>query len=571
LHSPFIFDDKPNISENPRMRLARLDVQKLYNAGFKSPSSNRPVANISFALNYYFGGYDTTGYHTVNIIIHLMNGILVYFLALRLYNHISLLPSQPSGYSARFQAFLMSLFLSLFFIAHPLQTESVTYIVQRMNSMSAMFLLLSLLFYIMGRSSVTAWKRRALFLSCLLSWLMALGSKENAITLPFIIFLYEWYFLQDLSISWLKRNVKYLLIPVAVLCLFAFIYLEYDPIDKILSSYERRDFTLWERVLTQFRVVVFYISLILYPQTSRLNLNHHFNISHSLIDPITTALCLLVILVLICLAVYYIKRNRLISFGILWFFINLALESSVIGLELIYEHRLYLPILGPALIISWLVFHFLSHKRVWAIAVSAAIIVTLSIGTHLRNKIWQDEIILWSDVVSKNPSLRAHYNLGLAFADQGMTKKAVEHFTEALRINPRDLGAHNNLGLALMHQGLIEEAIRHYRMALKINPRYISAHNNLGLALVKKRLIEEAIRHYRKALEINPMATAAHNNLGLALVEKQLIEEAIRHYRIALKINPNMKDVHINLKIALTIQKQKQVHNQSSGGGERRP
>ncbi|MBU0988189.1 MAG: hypothetical protein KKH68_13155, partial [Proteobacteria bacterium] len=352
LKSPFIFDDFPNIRNNSQIRLTGLDLKKLFDAGRGNPNAHRPVAYISFALNYYWGKYDVAGYHAVNIIIHIINGILIYLLSLLIFKHATHYPAVRdiqaiSGLSIP----LMSLFSALIFISHPVQIQSVTYIVQRMSSMAAMFCFLSFFLYIRGRLTRERWKRRILFACSAVFWITALGTKEIAAMLPVVIILYEWYFFQDLRSDWFVRNITYLLGLLFVLALVAFFYLGESPLEKVLETYATRDFSLSQRVLTQFRVVVFYISLLFYPLPSRLNLLHYTPTSHALTAPATTLLSLLVIVFFIGLAIYLARRQRLISFAIFWFFIHLVVESSVIGLEMIYEHRLYFPMFGFALMV----------------------------------------------------------------------------------------------------------------------------------------------------------------------------------------------------------------------------
>jgi tetratricopeptide (TPR) repeat protein len=552
LNSPFVFDDFPNIKENHYFRLIDPDFQKLYDAGFKSPNPNRPVANISFALNYYFGKYDVKGYHIVNITIHIINGILVYLLALIIFQQASNLPNQKIPQLKGASIPLISLFATLVFISHPVQTQSVTYIVQRMNSMSAMFYLMSLLLYINGRLTRVKWKQWALFFGCFVSWVMALGSKEIASTLPFIILLYEWYFFQDLGSNWLRKNIKYFFGLFAVLGLAVLIYLGWSPFNKILAAYAYRDFTMTQRVLTQFRIVVLYISLLFYPYPSRLNLLHHITTSNSLLEPITTLLSLLSIVGLIGLAFYIARRQRLISFCILWFIINLVIESSVIGLEMIYEHRLYLPMLGFALIVSCLLFHFLSKQRLWAIVVSAVIILFLCTGTYVRNRMWRDSITLWSDVLSKNPqSQRAHSNLGNVLVKQKRFTEAIRHYSEALRIKPDYAKAHYNLGNAMEHQGRLNEAIKHFSEAIRIKPNYTKAHNNMGIALSRQGRFDEAIEHFTETLRLKPDHARAYNNMGIAFARQGRLNEAIGCFSEALKITPHFANAHNNLGNAL--------------------
>jgi tetratricopeptide (TPR) repeat protein len=510
------------------------------------------LSNISFAVNYYLGAYDVTGYHVVNIIIHLINGILVYFLSMIIFKQLSHIPDQKIPLIQTGSIPLMSLFAALIFITHPIQTQSVTYIVQRMNSMAVMFYLLSFLLYIYGRISGTRWKRWVLFCGCFASWIMALGSKEIAGTLPFIIFLYEWYFIQDLRIEWIRRNIKYFFLLFFILVLVGFIYMGKSPFDRILSAYDNREFSMFERVLTQFRVMVFYISLLFFPHPSRLNLLHHITASHSLFAPLTTLFSLLIIVGLTGLAIFLYKKRRLISFCILWFFINLVIESSVIGLEMIYEHRLYLPMFAFSLLLAYLLFALLSKKQFWAVAISVIIILSLGTFTYMRNRVWQDEITLWSNVISKNPqSHRAHNNLGVVLNMRGRIDEAIDHFLKALRLKLNYVEAHYNLGSALEKQGRIDEAISHYLETLRVKPDFEIAHFSLGNALERKGHIDKAIDHYFKALLIKPRFLEAHYNLGNALKKQGRIDEAISHYLEALRIKPDFEIAHNNLGIVL--------------------
>ncbi|MFC1839549.1 tetratricopeptide repeat protein [Thermodesulfobacteriota bacterium] len=522
IRAPFFFDDQPNITRNHYLRINKIDFQQLFDAGFKSIQTNRPVANISLALNYYFGHYNTTGYHIVNIIIHSINGILVYFLSLLLLKQVSNLPNQAVSGSFDRSIPLMSLFSALIFIGHPVQIQSVTYIVQRMTSMAVMFFLLSLLLYINGRLVRIKWKQWAMFCGCFSSGVLALGSKEIAATLPLIILLYEWYFLHDLRFEWLKQNIKFFLGLLVISGLVVFIYLGENPLDKVLASYVHRDFTMSERVLTQFRVVLFYISLLFWPHPSRLNILHHVTTSSSLIEPITTLFSILAIVALIGAALHIARKHRLISFCILWFFLNLIIESSVIGLEMIFEHRLYLPMFGFSLLAAYFLFNFLSMRRLWIILISTVIILSMSTATYVRNSVWKSKITLWKDCVKKSPQLfRPHYNLGLALNKQGLIHDVIEHYEEALRIKPNHEKAHNNLGNALKELGLIDGAVEHYEEALRLKPDYMEAHNNLGVALIASGNIDGAIEQYRKALQINPKHVTAKNNLKEALELKK--------------------------------------------------
>jgi tetratricopeptide (TPR) repeat protein len=615
LEVPFYFDDLPNIQKNPPVHLTHLTLEGIKRAAFESPASNRPIANISFALNYYFHQEDVRGYHAINIIIHLLNGLLLF-----LFIEATLsVPSLRSKYKSHpFLAF----FVALVWLVHPIQTQSVTYVVQRMNSMAAMFYLLSFLLYVKGRLVGEKKKRWPWFAGCVVAGILALASKEIAATLPFFILLYEWYFFQDLGKAWLKRHLPSIIGSLILFALLGFLYLGSDPLQSVLSGYKHRDYTLIERVLTQCRVVVHYMSLLVYPHPSRLNLDYDFRLSHSLVDPITTLFSIACIMTLLGLALFTAKKERLISFSILWFFGNLAIESSVIGLEVVYEHRTYLPSMFFVLMIVLTAYRYV--RKDWAIAaILGAVVILFCVWTYERNTVWGDPVGLWRDCVQKSAGkMRPHFNLGNALVRQHRPEEAIVHYREALRIEPDNVNvlvnlgstlsregkineavvcyskalevepqsaeAYNGLGVVLAKQGRFDEAIARYREALRIRPNYAEARRNLQIGLAKQGMLEratdghpqglptelegaeacinqgivlagqgkldEAIAQFSKALQIRPDHAEAHYNLGLALAQQGKFDKAADHYRKALRIKPDYAEVHNNLGIGLARQ-----------------
>jgi len=542
----FLLDDSGNIENNPHIRLEKLTAKSIIDAGFKSPSSKRPVANISFALNYYFHQYKVAGYRLVNILVHIITGILLYgFLKTTL---IQVFPSgsKPAGW--------IPLLTAGIWLVHPIQTQSVSYIVQRMNSLAAMFFVFSLLCYALARLAVEKRKKWALFTGCILTGLLSLGSKETAATLPFFIFLYEWYFFQDLSWTWLKSHLFYFLIIVFLTGFFALMYTGFQPLETILSAYKLRDFTLEQRLLTELRVVVFYISLLVFPHPSRLNLDHDFPISHSLIDPVTTLFSLAVIIGLTGFAIYSAKKDRLISFGILWFLGNLVIESSVIGLEIIFEHRTYLPSMFAGLIAVTLIYRYL--KPQWMGTLVLCILVAVyAFWTYERNSLWGNNVALWEDCVKKSPDkARPHHNLGVALENQGDFKGAIYHYNETLKIKPDYADAHYNLGGIYTKQQNYKEAIRHYLETLKIKSTDANAHYNLGVIFLTQRRVKRAVYHFNESIRSNPDHLEAHNNLGVILARLDRVEKAKYHFSEALRIKPNDAKAHQNLGLALARQ-----------------
>jgi len=349
-HVPFHFDDRPNITENPNIQIRVFSwegIERLIKNTYKE--SIRVFSYFTLALNYYFGGFNVFGYHLVNFFIHIASGIFLYWFLLLTLN----LPSLKEKYGII--SYKVALFSSLIFISHPIQTQSVTYIVQRMASMAGMFYLLSLVLYIKGRLS-TGRPRVFYFAGTALSYLLGVFSKENVAILPLFIALYEFYFFQKFDLG--PKGKKILLGLVAglfILGAFGFIIWGTRYINVIIEGYQYRTFTMSERVLTQFRIVLYYITLLIYPHPSRLNLDYDFPISRTIFDPSTTLISILIVAGLIGYSIWTAKKRPILSFCILWYFGNLVIESSIFPLEMVYEHRLYLPVVGPFVLFSLMV------------------------------------------------------------------------------------------------------------------------------------------------------------------------------------------------------------------------
>jgi tetratricopeptide (TPR) repeat protein len=566
LDAPFVLDDLKKIEKNPYIRIHQLAPREIIRAGLKS-SKTRPIAFMTFALNYGFDQYDVFGYHIVNIVIHVLSGFFLYlFVATTLK-----LPAIESRYR---QPNLIAFVAALIWLVHPIQTQSVTYIIQRINSLAALFFVLSFYLFVRGRLAGQPAKKWSWFGGAALSWVLALGCKQNAASLPVIIFFYEWYFFQDLSPKWFKSSLKYIIAVAVIFAAVAFLYLGTDPVGKIsrLRDFSHGEFTLAERVLTQSRVVVYYLSLIFFPHPSRLNLDYDFPLSHSLFNPMTTLFSLILIIGLVALAVYLAKKERLISFCILWFFGNLVIESSIIPLAIIFEHRTYLPSMMVCLVPVLLADRFVRID--WLkIGLACMLVVVFSFWTFQRNEVWENQFSLWSDVVKKSPNkARPQLNLGISLSELGKTDGAITHYNKALLINPRYAKAHFNLGVALERQGKTVEAEKHYDEAIKNDPNYIEAHNNLGLLLSKTGRIEEALQHYRRILSVNPEYAQAYLNLGVALAESGKSTHAITRFEQALKIDPNFADAHYNLAVVLEKQgKMKEAIDHYSAALEQNP
>jgi protein O-mannosyl-transferase len=347
---PFQFDDLPNILQNPNIQIKALTWDRIAQL-IKNTNKEtiRFFSYLTLALNYYFGEFDVFGYHVVNLLIHMAAGIFLYWFLILTFN----LPSLKEKYGPI--SYKVALFTSLIFIAHPIQTQSVTYIVQRMASMGGMFYLLSMVFYIKGRSS--SGKTRVLyFCGLLLSYVIGVLTKENVAILPLFIALYEFYFFQNFDLTARGRKiVLFLAGGLLLLGVFGLLLWGKRYIDVTIEGYQTRTFTMSERVLTQFRIVLYYLTLLIYPHPSRLNLDYDFPISKTFLDPPTTLISIVIVAGLIGYGIWVARKRPVLSFCILWYFGNLAIESSIFPLEMVFEHRLYLPSVGPFILFGLLI------------------------------------------------------------------------------------------------------------------------------------------------------------------------------------------------------------------------
>jgi hypothetical protein len=495
IHGDFLLDDHVNIRSAEAIHLEKLDFDSIKKVIFESQNPSRVVPNLSFALNYYIHKLSPQGYRIVNIIIHIINGLLV-FLLLNKTLKISL-PAAKHNLNT-----WVALSAAVLWTVHPLQTQSVSYIVQRMNSMAALFYLLSLLLYIKGRT-VSLNKGWYYFCGCLLSGFLAIISKENAVMLLVFVFLYEWYFFQNLSLEFIKQRAMPIAVAFVVFGIVILIFLKGSPVDTILGGYKSRDFTLLQRVFTEFRVVFFYIGLFFLPHPSRLSLEHDFSLSLTLFEPLTTAFAALGLLGLVIIAGVIAKKDKISSFSIIWLLGNLALESSFIGLELLFEHRMYLPSIFLSLMITSLLYRHIMMKWVQT-AVISILFVTLSLWTYQRNKFWGNELFFLEDAVNKAPNnCRAHYNLANKFDRLKQYDEAIKYYKETVRLNPEGDSAHyaqNNLGTIYLALGNSDQAIHHFRMAVAIKPELEE--------VAKKNL--QSLLNYRSRLQetINPPANS---------------------------------------------------------------
>ena len=334
LNPPFIFDDYHNIEQNSNIRIDDVSIRSICDAAVNNPTP-RPIAYVSFAFNHYFGGVNVRGYHLVNLFIHGLNGVLVFLLS-------QLIFAKTAANDGRnWRVFYwMSISAALVFVLHPVQTQAVTYIVQRMTSLCTLFYLASVYAFFCGRLSSSIRNRNILWGIAFVFGVLAIGTKQMAITLPIAILLMDWVFFHSGELS-LEKTVRkygdYVVAIVVVVSVVAFLFKGTDLPKLFTRGFSRREFSLTERLMTEGRVMIHYVSLLLWPAPSRLSLVYDFSISKTIFDPITTAFSWALIITSIVLSFVFVNKCRMLCFAVLWFFLHLAVESTIIPLELVYE------------------------------------------------------------------------------------------------------------------------------------------------------------------------------------------------------------------------------------------
>ncbi len=569
LSVPFAFDDGPSITDNPAIRDFGTfkNISKLQNTvlpqEIKTIFRSRYIGYLSFALNYKLHGLAVAGYHATNILIHITNALLVYLLILLTFKTPYFSPDGTKE-SEFGNSDLIAFFPALIFVCHPVQTEAVTYIVQRFASFATLFYLLSLILYVQSRLSGPGTARYGFYAFSFISAVFAMRTKEISFTLPVAIGLYEFMFFAGPV-----RNRILTLIPLSFT--MSIIPLALSGTDGLgggagsladsISRAGSKDITRWDYLFTQFNVIVTYIRLLLLPVVQ--NLDYDYPIYHSLFQP-EVFLSLALLLSIVATGIYLLYRSRrmhgpslirLISFGIFWFFIALSVESSFIPIkDVIFEHRLYLPSVGFFISITALIMLIknklspaMKNVERMVIPVLFLVVLVLSCTAYARNAVWQDEIRLWKDTASKSPyKARPHNNLGLAYYKNGSIDKALREYLLVVKIKPDYEGVHLNIGTVYYNQGRFEAALREYQTALRLKPGYAKAYNNIGNVYFKQEHFDEALREYRDAIRLNPDYAEAHNNIGNVLSRQGRLDEALREYRIALQYRPDFSVAHNN-------------------------
>lgn len=547
---PFVFDDVASILDNPSIRHLSSVAAALSPPSGGLTVSGRPLLNLSFALNLAASGFAVWSYHALNLAIHLAAGLTLYGLARRT-------PRCPGW---------LPLPLALLWTVHPLQTEAVTYVAQRAESLMGFFYLFTL--YAFARSAAGAAKpgvpigaasgsgrpsasrsSRAWLCLSVIACLCGMATKEVMVSAPAIALLYDRTFLSGSFREAVRRHWPALLglaatwVPLA--CLVAA-----GGGSRSGSVGFNVNASWWSYVLTQPEAIMHYLRLAVWPHPLIFEYGVFWAAGLGKVWPGACAVLALVVATFVAL-----KRWPRWGFLGFWFFAILAPTTLVAGTtQMIVEHRMYLA-LAPLLAAMAAAIHAaLRERAAWLPYALAAVCVAL---TFERNRAYRSELALWSDTVANRPqSALAHNNYGAALAKlPGHGTEAIRQYEQALTLDPNFYEAYNNLGNALLAgAGQWSEAVQCYRDALRINPQFAEAHADLGNAYARRpALLPDAIAEYETAIRLKPGYAGAYNNLGSALLASGRVAEAVGDFAEALRLRPDFADAHNNLGKALAM------------------
>jgi tetratricopeptide (TPR) repeat protein len=532
---PLLLDDNGSIGDNPSIRHLGQIVDVLTPPA-DGMTAARPLLNLTLALNYAESGMSVRGYHVVNLLFHICAGLAL----LGIVRRTLLLPGLGQRYGAA--ALPLAAFAALLWTLHPLQTEAVTYISQRAESLMGLFYLLTLYGFI---RSVTADSRNCWLILSVTACLCGTATKQVMVTAPVLVLLYDRVFVSGSFRAALKSRRWYYMGLAASWLLLGFLT-HRSSLAAVSVGFQAG--VSWPTyALTELRVVTDYVKLAFWPHPLVFDYGREILAT----DPLVVApYALIIVVILVGVAIAW-RRAPTAGFLGCWFFLILAPTSTVVPIadQPMAESRMYLSLAAVVVLVT-LVGYGLVRRRAFVLLGIGA--VALGALTVHRNQDYRSALGIWEDTVARNPrTSRGHCNLGIILARMpGRLPDALAHYEEALRINPNYAEAHNNLALALAKMpGRLSEAMAHYEAALQAKPTDASAHNNFGLALAQMPgRLPEAVAQFEEALRLKPDWAETHYNLAVILAKiPGRMPEAIAHYETAARLKPDFAGAHSNL------------------------
>ncbi len=542
--APFLLEDHHHITGNS-------SIQSLWplNETLQSPTgehyTRRPVVYLTLALNYGLSGFEVWSYHAFNVLIHLFAAWTLFGVVRR----ALLSPRLRDRYGAI--STRLALAVSLLWASHPLQTEAVTYIIQRAESLMGLFFLLT--FYCAQRGWASPRKAHVWFGLSILACLLGVGTNKAIAAAPLFVLLYDLLF-QQKTLSTALRGSRPLYIGLfvcwMVLALWLVLSVEFD------IHRDQEHYSFFQYAITQPFVIFYYLRLAFWPNALC------FDYGWGAMTFLQARFFLLLVLALLGLIVWGIYKRNLWAFLGAWFFLFLAPTSSFFPSNvMISEYRMYLPL--AALVVFFILGVYEGWNRyvlprlsqvsfsknfTLMLGYGGVFLLALTCGSlaYQRNEVYRSAFLVWKDTLEKSPNNpRAYTRLGVQL---NQPQNAIPLFEKAIELNPEMAEAHYHLGRAWIQAGQPQEAIDPLQEALHLREDYIEAWNNLGVALIQMGEYEESIPHLEKAILLDPEHVTAHLNVGVAHHQIGEVSSAIEHYQQALKIKPDFEAARTNLE-----------------------
>jgi protein O-mannosyl-transferase len=522
LSGPFVFDDLPAIRDNPTIRNWRA-VGQVLSPPERLTVSGRPVLNATFALSHALSGGETWGYHAVNVAIHAAAALVLFGLVRR----TLLRPGRCERFGVN--ALPLAFAVAVLWALHPLQTESVSYLVQRAESLMGLCYLLTLYCFVRG---VDAARASGWFALAALVCALGMASKEVMVSAPLLVLLYDRCFVAgSFAEAWRQRARCHASLAATLLVLGLLV--AHAGGNRGGSIGFGIGIGWWAHALTQFHAITHYLWLSLWPHP--LVFEYEPEWVTRMVDVVLPGLLVIALLVVTTVG---LGRNRSIGFvGMACFAVIAPTSLLPAPTQLIVEHRMYLPL---AALIAWLV----PVASAWLGRRELAALLAVGLGfgllTARRNEDYRSEISLWADTVAKRPrNAFAHGSLGAALSRAGRLDDALVQCTEAVRLDPEKALLRYNLGLVFAKLGRQAEAIEAYAQAVSLQPDYADAHNNYAVTLARVHRTEEARREFEATLRLRPDDAEAHYNLGALLLELRRAPDAVEQFAAALRLKPD--------------------------------
>jgi tetratricopeptide (TPR) repeat protein len=585
---PFVFDDGQSIVSNTTIHNL-MAIDQILSPPAKGETVNgRPFLNLSFAINYAISGSEVWSYHLANLGIHVMAALFL----LGILRHTFLLPSMRDRWGD--VGPWLALGIAMFWAVHPMQTESVTYIVQRAESLVSLFYLLTLYCVIRGAEATgrmsspdqgtfanavsatvvpvggSSARSMAWYTASILACFLGMASKEVMVSMPLMVLLYDRTFLTGaFREAWRRRYGLYFAMAATWGMLGWLVFAAHG---RGGSAGFGSEIGWWQYLCTQFVAIVHYLRLSVCPYP--LVFDYGILVVRNPLEIIPSAILVLSLGIATVIALWRWPKAGFLG---ACFFMILAPTSSFVPVatQTVAEHRMYLPLAAviTALVVGCFVLaerlprrNHLSLRTTKILGIIAVIMTTVVLGclTFRRNFDYQSILSIWQNTVRNAPANdRAEYNLGVAIiSDEAISdvkdryQKAIPHYLKAIEINPNGAEAFGNLGVALAFLGKNDEAIDAFEKALALNPKITTVHYNLGTTLADCKRTDEAISHLQQALDMDPDYIDAHYQLGKAWTVKEQMDKAIPEFQRVVELQPDRFGAYYNLAEALTKQSQ---------------